>query len=208
MPPKSPPKPKTAAQVSFALAATLAATYAELGLHQYNELAKVFAQRTATTPAAFTGGAVSAATVLALAAELYSKCLVYQRKLVYPQVHHIRDILDHLPVDVVESVAKRYDELLAKKPNLLKFEVGLDATHAPPARAGALSFEQAITEISEMFVKLRYLHESFDSGFQLVFDFHSLLLVINALDLEIAAFNGPIKIEVGAPRPWKSNQGP
>lgn len=182
---------------------TLAATYADLGLHQYNELAKVFAQRSTTTVPAFTGGAVSAATVLSLAVELYAKCLVYQRKRFYPQVHNITEILDYLPPEVVASVEKRYIQLQAKRPNLLKFEVGLDASHAALAAAGQLGFDGALCEISEMFVKLRYLHESFDSGFQLGFDFHSLLLMIDALRLEITTYNGPVKIELGGPRPWK-----
>lgn len=187
---RTPPAPKKSADVSIMLAYALARKYARLGIVEYRAFQQTF-NGGGATPAEVTSSAVSAATILGLSAELFAKTLVFQRLAIYPQIHNVRDVVEHLPSEVVASLSSRYSALLARKPNLLRFSTSFGGNASSGGRpAGRLSFDEALEEVSELFVRLRYLHESFDSGFAIDIDFHSPILIVESLCLEVDNHKG------------------
>jgi hypothetical protein len=192
---------------SFALALPLAHGYADLGLREYNKFAEIFGSATdrgAALPHEKYIEAIPIATLLAFAAELYLKVLVFQRTGSYPRGHELKKIVRKIPPQTLSSLKRHYDECVQRpgRPIKLTYKINPDNQrvspqpflpdpHYPPGD----SFEQAIIGASPLFEKLRYLHEEIAVGFCIDIDFSWLFYLLDATRSEILSFqDGEVKI--------------
>lgn len=199
---RQPPDPKPAPPLSFALAVRMAREYFDLGVRQYKLMADPVHVMEgskgglAGLSTQATERAIAAATVLSSAVELSLKCVIAQRKGIFPQEPSIEALVAYLPDPVRQQVAKRYEDLRASNPNYLSFEMalGADLIGTPVNGDG---FDATAENIANLFIKLRYLHEDFANGFAYRIDFHWLILMCQVLTDELMQYKGAIVIKYG-----------
>lgn len=189
--PKKPPV--KLAGPSVLLAVHMANEYFEIGASQYNKFAQEI-KHPLSTPGQLRRehylSAVAAGTLLSFSIELYLKVLLGQYVGEHPAEHRIDLLAKALPKNVFDSLGKRYNDA-RQGLNLLAFDFTLgDAKKGPAIKAGSDSFEQALSNMSDLFVRLRYFHENFSQSVSIRFDFFWLFQMVRALQSEISAVKG------------------
>ena len=179
------------------MASVIGSRYFAAGEAQY----KTFASRIKPDPSASdrltTGGAealdyfgaIAAGMLIAFSIELLLKALAAQRGIALPHGHNIAALLKKLDPVLVDEIALLYKDSYGKE-NYLAFEFNAGTNPPPGGRSGQASFEQAVDEISDLFVKLRYYHENFEQPHSMSFDFSNLFRIANAIRSSIDRFRG------------------
>lgn len=185
---------------SVLFAKTLADSYADMGLFEYNKLAHRFYAPPAGRESNFfdwMSQSLPTATLLAFSAELYLKVMLLQREPVFVRKHELRDLFDLLPDDCKQRNRDRFDVEMNKSLRIMTIRFEKTPRHGGPANSNpapaALSIDEALSTANDLFVKTRYFYES-AASVPTEIDFRSLIFPINAFREEIGKFDGAVTI--------------
>lgn len=194
--------------ISLAISLPLARAYADMGLGEYNKIAEQYklGMEGGGKPVIEGSSAIAAASVLALSAEILLKVAIFQRSRRYPKGHDLSALVKLLSDDDLTFLRTIYSSIFEKNENLLAFTVELLPAGAPPPsgampRAPRMTFDEAVSVASPLFVKLRYVYENAAVGFDATVDFRCLLPLVNSLLalLEAKRTGGMWTISFGEP---------
>lgn len=173
---------------SMAISLPLARAYADMGLNEYNKIAEQYrlAMENGEIPPFDGSSAIAAASVLALSAELLFKVARFQTTGAYPKGHDLLALVKLLSDDEIKFLRAAFTKLLEENENILSVKIELLPEGAPPAsgplpRQATLTFDEAVSIASPLFVKLRYVYENAAVGFDATVDFRCLLPLVNSL---------------------------
>lgn len=182
--------------------------YYQAGLTRYNEIASRTIKSTASPGGLKVNASgpemlaawTSAGSLLAFSIELAVKAAAYQRARGLPRREHkIEALVASMGSDFVEELRKKFDESKGKV-NHLAFDLSFQGAQGKKKGAsGQDSFDEALAEVSNLFVELRYYFESFDSAHLRRFDFSNLFRLADALHTLLRDYAGKYQLELRGP---------
>lgn len=182
--------------------------YYQAGLARYNDIANRTTKstegagglRVAASGPEMIAAWTSAGSLLAFSIELAVKAAAYQRARALPRREHkIEVLVNAMGTDFVADLRRRFDESKGKV-NHLAFDVSYQGMKGEKKDgSGKDTFEQALAEVSNLFIELRYYFESFDATHLRRFDFSNLFRIAEALHNALREYPGKFQLQLHGP---------
>ncbi len=180
------------------MAFLLADSYFEAGLRGYQQFAGLYSPDPSSKGGLghkITGtehyALFSAGMLLAFSIELYVKSMAGQRGLEVPWGHKIKEeLIPSLSSEMVQDLRQRFDATKGQE-NLLAVDLNPATESEHEKRSGQDSFDDAITQVSRLFIDLRYVHEHLTAPKVRRIDFSNLIRIARAIRGSITDFRGP-----------------